>query len=102
MREYWHQKELGLIEGFPAVYAEMAALYAEDPAAAAQYITDWTVAPAGEETLDECNTMFDELMLYMINSTDTLKYSFSYSTLVMGDTLAQEPFVPSLLAADAE
>ena len=101
VREYWHQKELGLIEGFPAVYAEMAALYAEDPAAAAQYITDWTVA-LQEETLDECNTMFDELMLYMINSTDTLKYSFSYSTLVMGDTLTQEPFVPSLLAADAE
>ena len=44
--------------------------------------------------------MFDELMLYMMNNTDTLKNSFSYSRLTLTDTITQTPFVPSLLAVE--
>lgn len=101
VRDFWHQKELSLIEEYPAVYAEMAELYASDPEAAAEYITDWTVA-LQEETLEECNTMFDELMLYMMNNTDTLKLSFSYGRLTMSDTVTQTPFVTSLMETEAE
>ena len=97
VREYWHEKELSLIESYPAVYEQLKEKYAADPAEAAQFITDWTVA-LQEETLEECNTMFDELMLYMMNNTDTLKTSFSYGRLTMGDTVNQKPFVPSLSA----
>lgn len=97
VREYWHEKELSLIESYPAVYEQLKEKYAADPAEAAQFITDWTVA-LQEETLEECNTMFDELMLYMMNNTDTLKTSFSYGHLTMGDTVNQKPFVPSLSA----
>lgn len=99
VRQFWHEKELSLIESYPEVYAEMARLYGEDPQAAAQYITDWTVA-LQEETLEQCNLMFDELMLYMMNNTDTLKNSFSYSRLTLTDTITQTPFVPSLLAVE--
>lgn len=101
VRDYWHQKEVSLIAEYPAVLAETAAKYEVDPADAAQYITDWTVA-LQNETLTEANTMFDELMLYMMNNTDTLKTSFSYGKLVMSDTRSQKPFVPSLMAEDAE
>ena len=40
--------------------------------------------------------MYDELTWYMMNNTDTLRYSFSYGTLTMSDTRNQKPFVPSL------
>lgn len=101
VREYWHEKELSLIAAYPEVYAQLQEKYAEDPEAAAQFITEWTVA-LQEETLEECNTMFEELMLYMMNNTDTLKTSFSYGTLTMGDTVNRTPFATSLMAAEGE
>lgn len=100
VREYWHQKELELIETYPQVYAELQAKYAEDPEAAAQFITEWTIA-LQEETLDECNALFEELMLYVMNNTDTLKTRFSYGKLTMGDSVSTNPFASSL-GADEE
>ena len=96
VREYWHQKELDLIESYPSILAETLDMYESSPEDAKAFITDWTIA-LQNETLDEANTMFEELMLYMMNNTDTLKTSFSYGRLTMSDTVRQTPFVPSLM-----
>ena len=45
---------------YPAVLAETAKLYAEDPAKAAEYLTKYTVEKQ-EKALADCDTMYDEL-----------------------------------------
>lgn len=100
VREYWHDEEVALAGEYPSVLAETAALYEKDPAAAAEYITDYTVS-LQEQAYEDAMFMFDELTWYMIENTDTLHYRFSYSTLTMSDAITQTPYVPSL-AASAE
>lgn len=101
VRDYWHNMELDLIESYPEVLAEAAEKYESSPEEAAAYLTEYTI-DLQNKALDDANTMYEELLWYMMNNTDTLKYSFSYSSLTMGDTLSQKPFVPSLAQEAAE
>ena len=95
VRDYWHSVELGLLEEYPDVLAEAAKLYETSPEEAAAYLTEYTIEKQNK-ALEDANTMYDELTWYMMNNTDTLRYSFSYGTLTMSDTRNQKPFVPSL------
>ena len=97
VRDFWHSMEEDLVAAYPEVLAAAAELYADDPDAAAEYITDYTVN-VQQEAYDDAMLMFDELTWYMIENTDTLRYSFSYSTLMMSDELTQVPYVPSIAA----
>lgn len=94
VRDYWHAVEQNLVATYPDVLAETVAKLEEDPAAAADFITAYTV-DLQQKAYDKANEMYDELTWYMINNTDTLHYRFSYRTLFMNDILTQKPFVPS-------
>ncbi|MDO4547560.1 MAG: C69 family dipeptidase [Clostridia bacterium] len=95
VRDYWHSVELELVESYPQVLAQTQQMYQTDPAAAAEYITDYTIA-LQEKAFDEANLMYDELTWYMIANTNAQKYSYDSSTMTMGDTLNWTPFTPSL------
>ena len=94
VRAYWRSVEDALIAEYPAVLEETAKLYAEDPAAAAEYITAYTV-DLQEKALADCDTMYDELTWYMISNTNTMRYS-------NGEFSRWDNFVPSLLEAETE
>ena len=84
--------EDALVAEYPAVLAETAKLYAEDPAKAAEYLTEYTVEKQ-EKALADCDTMYDELTWYMIANTSTLRYNSS-----RGEFNTWNNFVPSLAA----
>ena len=92
VRAYWKSVEDALVEEYPTVLAEAAKLYAEDPAKAAEYLTDYTVEKQ-EKALADCDTMYDELTWYMISNTSTLRYNSS-----RGEFNTWNNFVPSLAA----
>ncbi len=84
--------EDALVEEYPTVLAEAAKLYEEDPAKAAEYLTNYTVEKQ-EKALADCDTMYDELTWYMIANTSTLRYNSS-----RGEFNTWNNFVPSLAA----
>jgi len=88
VRAYWSGVEEALIEEFATVLADTKALYDTDPAAAAEYITNYTVE-VQDKALADAKLMFDELTWYMITNTNT--------TL---DPAKIVPFAPSLAAAN--
>ena len=92
VRAYWKGVEDALVAEYPAVLAETAKLYAEDPAKAAEYLTEYTVEKQ-EKALADCDTMYDELTWYMIANTSTLRYNSS-----RGEFNTWNNFVPSLAA----
>jgi len=100
VRDYWAsvEEELTTVT-FPAVLAETAALYANDPAAAAAYITEWTIDNQ-EQYLAEADLIYDELTWYMIKNNVQQKYGYDSAKLAMNDTYTQAPFVPSLAIAE--
>ncbi|NLG02310.1 MAG: C69 family dipeptidase [Clostridia bacterium] len=96
VRAYWRKKEQRLIAQYPAIRSKAAALYDKNPIKAKQYITDWTIS-LQEKTLDEANIMYDELLFYIMNNTETMKAKLNYKTLKMGATPEQVPFTTSLM-----
>ena len=90
VRAYWKSVEDALIAEYPSVLEETAKLYAEDPAKAAEYITNYTVEKQ-EKALADCDTMYDELTWYMIANTNTMTYNSS-----RGEFNTWKNFVPSL------
>ena len=90
MRAYWKSVEDALTAEYPSVLEETAKLYAEDPAKAAEYITNYTIEKQ-EKALADCDTMYDELTWYMISNTNTMTYNSS-----RGEFNTQKNFVPSL------
>lgn len=95
VRAYWKSMEDALLAEYPDVLAQTAALYAQDPAKAAAYITEYTVEKQ-EKALDDCDTMFDELTWYMIANTNTMTYNSS-----RGEFNTWLNFEPSLAAQSA-
>ncbi len=92
VRAYWRSVEDKLVAEFPEMLKnEIAPMYAEDPEEAAEYITAYTVY-LQDKALVDCDTMFDELMWYIIDNTKTLRYS-------NGEFSTWRNFVPSLSTA---
>lgn len=96
VRAYWKSVEDALVAEYPAVMAETAKLYAEEPAKAAEYVTAYTVDKQ-EKALADCDKMYDELTWYMICNTDTMTYNAS-----RGEFNAWKPFVPSMMTEEAK
>ena len=94
VRAYWKSVEDALVEEYPTVLAEAAKLYDEDPAKAAEYLTNYTVEKQ-EKALADCDTMYDELTWYMITNTSTQRYNSS-----RGEFNTWNNFVPSLAEAE--
>ena len=86
--------EDALVAEYPAVLAEAVKLYEEDPAKAAEYLTAYTVEKQ-EKALADCDTMFDELMWYVIANTSTQRYNST-----SGEFSTWNNFVPSLASAE--
>lgn len=99
VRDYWKSVEAKEIAEFPQILAETRSLYETNHAAAAKYITDYTIN-LQNQNLADAKTMFNELMWYMIANTNAQKYNYDGSTMTMGDTITQTPFVPSLLETE--
>lgn len=91
VRAYWESEEKATQAEYTALLDEIAALYAADPAAAAEKLTAYTVQKQ-EKALADADTIFDELMWYMINYTKTMTYSTS-----SGEFSNWPNFVPSLM-----
>ncbi len=90
VRAYWSQVEDQLLADYPDVMALTLKLYNEDPAAAAQYITNYTVG-IQNKALNDANTIFNELLWYVIDKTNT---QTAPERIV--------PFVPSLYVEEEE
>ncbi|MDD4080166.1 MAG: C69 family dipeptidase [Eubacteriales bacterium] len=95
VRGYWDGMEEKLLAEYPEVLAKAADLYDNSPKDAAAHLTEYTVRTQ-EKAYEDANTLFEELLWYVMDHTDTLKYSFSYDTLTMGEIPTQKPFVPIL------
>ncbi|MCD7749947.1 MAG: C69 family dipeptidase [Oscillospiraceae bacterium] len=85
--EYWKSVDSDLVAEMPSILADLAELYAEDPEAAAESITAYTIA-VQEQALEDADTMFDELVWYIIANTNTMP------------TTEQTPFVTSLMETE--
>lgn len=95
VRSYWHLKELKLIKEYPEVLSKAEKIYSDSPVKAEKYITDYTIE-LQNSTLDEANKIYEDLMWYIMGTTDTLKHNFDYSTLQMNKkTEKVKPFIPS-------
>lgn len=92
VRDYWKSVETALLAEYPSVLEEAAALYAEDPAKAAEYLTSYTIEKQ-EKALADCDTIYDELTWYMISNTNTMTYNST-----RGEFNTWNNFVPSLAA----
>lgn len=92
VRAYWKSVEDALIAEYPSVLEETAKLYAEDPAKAAEYVTNYTIEKQ-EKALADCDLMYDELTWYMIANTSTMRYS-------NGEFSRWDNFVPSIAAVE--
>lgn len=88
VRAYWKSVEDALIAEYPDVLAATLELYNSDPAAAAEYITEYTIG-VQDKALKDAKLMFDELTWYMITNTNT--------TL---DLSKVEPFTPSIMVVE--
>ena len=95
VRNYWQGMEEELLLAYPGVLTRAAGMFAASPEEAAKYLTEYTIS-AQEKAVKDANALFEELLWYVMDHTDTLKYSFSYDTLTLGDTPTKVPFVPSL------
>ena len=97
VRDYWKSVESSIVAEWPSIMAEAAALYETDPAAAAEYVTNYYIEKQ-DKALADADTMYDELTWYMIANTNTMTYNST-----RGEFNAQAPFVPSIAeATDAE
>ncbi len=85
--EYWKSVDSALVAEMPSILADLAELYAEDPEAAAESITAYTIE-VQEQALEDADTMFDELVWYIIANTNTMP------------TTEQTPFVTSLMKTE--
>lgn len=91
VREYWKSMEDELVAGYADVLKTASDMYATDPAAAADYITAYTIANQ-DKALSDADEMYDELMWYIISNTSTMKYAGN----------DDEHFVPSMLETAEE
>ncbi len=94
VRAYWKGVEDALVAEYPSILSQAAKLYEEDPAKAAQYLTDYTIEKQ-EKALADCDVMFDELMWYVIANTSTQRYNST-----SGEFSTWNNFVPSLASAE--
>ena len=99
VRDYWASVEADLEATFPTILAETKAIYDTDKAAAAAYITDWTIA-LQEEMIEQADLIYDELTWYMIKNNVQQKYGYDSNKLAMKDDYIAVPFVPSLATAE--
>jgi dipeptidase len=95
VRAYWSYVEDQLVEELPSVLEETAALYAQSPEAAQAYITDYC-NDLQTKAVADASRLYTDVLWYMMNKTDTLQHSFSYSTL----TMAEEENVIAPFVAD--
>lgn len=101
VRQFWHNKELGLINEYDEVYKKALDLYEKSPQEAKSYMNDWLVN-LQVSTLAECNSMYDELEWFISEHNDTLKFKYDYDTLTIGPerNSTQETFVPKMVFYD--
>lgn len=88
VRDYWSSVEDTVLAEYPSILAETQSMYETDPAAAAEFITNYTI-DLQDKALADAKLMFDELTWYMITNT----------TL---DPANITPFVPSIAEAAEE
>lgn len=89
VREYWSEQEESWISEYPDILVKTEELYEADPEAASDFITNYTIGLQAK-TLDDADTMYDELTWYMVNNTITMGWG------------EPQPFVPSLIDVPEE
>lgn len=72
------------------VYQQMVDIYKSSPDKARDFINDYTTN-LQIETLAEASSMYDELIAYTTEYTDTLKHKFDYKTLTYAPDVTQNP-----------
>lgn len=90
VRAYWNSVETALIAEYPDVLATALKIYEVDKAAAASYITNYTIN-VQEKALEDAQLMYEELLWYMITNTKTTM-----------DPAKRVPFQPSILPVEEE
>ena len=99
VREYWELAERYLTSMYPEFIRKAAELYDSDSDAAQSMINSFNITVQNQAVRD-ADELFDELMWYIVQNTDTLKYKFSYDTLTYSDEPEEvKPFVPDLDAS---
>ena len=99
VREYWEAAERYLVSMYPEFIRKAAEISLSDSDAAQNMINSFNIAVQNQAIAD-ADRLFDELMWYIVENTDTLKYKFSYDTLTYSDEPEEvNPFVPDLDAS---
>ena len=95
----WQEYESVWAEEYTVLLYQAAALYeAGETDAAAALLTDGSIT-IQQQALTQVKQTTDDLLWYIMENTDTLRYDFSYSTLQLSDTENEpEPFVPMINA----
>lgn len=83
-----------------AVLQRASELYADgQDAKAAELLTKYSVS-VQSDALHGADRMFNELMWYIAEHSESLKYTFSYDTLVFGEPFDTTPFSPGVPLTD--
>lgn len=99
VRKFWSEKEDKLIEKMDEVIGKVYDLYLEDKDKAIDYINSWTI-DLQNETVAEANSMFTELVWYIMTRIETFKYlnDNDEKKLIPNNP---KPFVPIFCFKDA-
>ena len=94
VREYWELAENYLTSAYPELIKYVAETAETDKIKAQNLINSFNII-VQNQALSDADRLFTELMWYVVENTDTLKYKFSYTTLTYSDEPAEvKPFVP--------
>ena len=93
VRGYWKEREEALLRAFPEVLARAEALYQKEPAQAQALLNDF-ICRAQEQALRDADRLFEELLWYVMGTTETFDYVYSYSTTRLTPKEVK-PFSPS-------
>ncbi|MCQ2357726.1 MAG: C69 family dipeptidase [Methanocorpusculum sp.] len=99
VREYWELAERYLTSTYPEFIRYAAEISKSDKETAKNLINSFNTAVQNQAIFD-ADRLFEDLMWYIVQNTDTLKYKFSYKTLTYSDEPVEiKPFVPDFDAA---
>ena len=99
VREYWEATERYLTSMYPEFIRKAAELYESDKDAALDMINSFNIA-VQTQAVDDADKLFDKLMWYIVQNTNTVKYEFSSDTQTYSDKRLEEiPFEADLDAA---
>ncbi|MDO5847209.1 MAG: C69 family dipeptidase [Methanocorpusculum sp.] len=94
VREYWELAERYLTSTYPDFIRDTAKIYESDKETAQILINSYNTA-VQNLAVSDADRLFEDLMWYIVQNTDTLKYKFSYKTLTYNDEPVEiKPFVP--------